>query len=46
MKLGKKEGLEIFILRGPFSLSKNLNNLPKIIFMKNAFLKVGMVFAI
>ena len=46
MKLGKKEGLEIFILRGPFSLSKNHYNLAKIIFMKNAFLKVGMVFAI
>ena len=46
MKLGKKEGLNILILRGPFSLSKNHNNLAKIFFMKNAFLKVGTVFAI
>ena len=46
MKLGKKEGLNILILRGPFRLSENHNNLAKIIFMKNAFLKVGTVFAI
>ena len=46
MKLEKKEGLEILILRGPFSLSKNYDNLAKIIFMKNAFLRVGTVFAI
>ncbi len=46
MKLGKKEGLEMFILGGPFSLSKNHYNLAKIIFMENSFLKVGTMFAI